>query len=435
MRRPAGIVLGGRRVTTANGGPTRNRVLVLTYWPYRSGLIQSYTLPYLKMILRHLGEGSRLTLVTLEPAEPNHDGPTRRAVARDMAEVGIDWLPRPYHRFGCRAVLAHCATFVRLFWGCWTGRYRVVHSFCTPAGLLGYLLSATTRIPLVIDSYEPHAEAMVENGSWRRGGFAHRLLFAFEGMMSRRAAAVVAATAGMREYAKSRYAADIPLFLVKPACVDLELFRPGRGSSESLRQEFGLQGKVVGVYAGKVGGIYLDREIFEIFRAAQDHWGGRFRALMLTDADPERMREWCRLCGFDPESLVCIRVDYARVPDFLALADFALTPVKPVPTKRYCTPIKDGEYWAMGLPVIITPGISEDSDLIERLGVGVVLGGLSQSHFAAAIQKIDGLLSGPDREGLGRAIRALASERRSYGVADAVYKALYGPGTLLGGIL
>ena len=45
------------------------------------------------------------------------------------------------------------------------------------------------------------------------------------------------------------------------------------------------------------------------------------------------------------------------------------TPVKPVPTKRYCTPVKDGEYWALGLPVIITEGISDDSGIIRENGI------------------------------------------------------------------
>lgn len=154
--------------------------------------------------------------------------------------------------------------------------------------------------------------------------------------------------------------------------------------------------------------------------------------MMLTDAEPEAMRGWCRSSGFDPVCLVRAHVDHERVPDYLALADFALTPVKPVPTKRYCTPIKDGEYWAMGLPVIITPGISEDSDLIGRLGIGAVLGGLSKPHYAVAIRAIDALLTGGDRARLAESIRAVASERRGYALADAVYRTLYRPGAFAG---
>ena len=53
-------------------------------------------------------------------------------------------------------------------------------------------------------------------------------------------------------------------------------------------------------------------------------------------------------------------VPYNQITDYYQIADFAINPVKPVPSKRYCTSIKDGEYWGMGLPVVITKNISDD---------------------------------------------------------------------------
>ena len=41
-------------------------ILVLTYWSYSDALIQAYTLPYLRIMLRVLPPGSKVHLVTLE---------------------------------------------------------------------------------------------------------------------------------------------------------------------------------------------------------------------------------------------------------------------------------------------------------------------------------------------------------------------------------
>ena len=42
------------------------RILVLTFWSYKEGLIQTYTLPYLRQINAVLPEGSTIYLLTLE---------------------------------------------------------------------------------------------------------------------------------------------------------------------------------------------------------------------------------------------------------------------------------------------------------------------------------------------------------------------------------
>ena len=114
------------------------------------------------------------------------------------------------------------------------------------------------------------------------------------------------------------------------------------------------------------------------------------------------------------------------VPDLMGLADWALTPVKPVPTKRYCTPIKDGEYWALGLPVMITKEISDDSALIERYGIGSVISSLDQAGYELAVKEMDVILQSGDRAQLYGRVRAVAERYRNFEIAESVYRTLYG---------
>ena len=41
-------------------------VLVITYWSYADALVQTYTLPYLRIMLGVMPEGSSIHIVTLE---------------------------------------------------------------------------------------------------------------------------------------------------------------------------------------------------------------------------------------------------------------------------------------------------------------------------------------------------------------------------------
>jgi glycosyltransferase involved in cell wall biosynthesis len=230
----------------------------------------------------------------------------------------------------------------------------------------------------------------------------------------------------MKEYARVKYGVVGKPFFVKPACVDLERFSERDLKRPDLIDRSGLRGKLVAVYAGKLGGIYLDKEVFQLLRVARDHWGERFHVLLLTAHTTDEVMAFAREAGLDRSMFTIRYVPHAQIPEYMGLGDLALTPVRPVPTKQFCTPIKDGEYWALGLPVIITAGISDDSELIRANGIGAVLDGLGPKYYQAAVETIDRLLATTtpkERYGL---IRPIAEKYRNFGIAETVYKAVYG---------
>ena len=116
---------------------------------------------------------------------------------------------------------------------------------------------------------------------------------------------------------------------------------------------------------------------------------------------------------------------HAEIANYMGLGDFAITPIKPIPSKRFSTPIKDGEYWALGLPVVITANISNDSDLIEQNEVGAILHTFDEAGYKEVIKKIDDILRSNTREALYEKIRRIAEEHRSFAIAHQVYKEIY----------
>ncbi|MBL7855230.1 MAG: glycosyltransferase [Cyclobacteriaceae bacterium] len=359
---------------------------------------------------------SSIYLVTLE-SEP-------QSVVESEVGHGIKLVPLRYFRFGWRAVISWTLTFPRLWWLVVKHNIRYIHCWCTPAGAIGYWIALLTGRKLIIDSYEPHAESMVEAKVWSPGSLAFRLLFELEKRQTRRALHLISATAGMIQYCKEKYRVQPKSFLVRPACVDTDRFFP-RAKEIALVPALAQPGKIVCVYAGKFGGIYQDVEVFHFFRVAVDYWGDRFRVLILSTHNSSEVRAWCNEVGIDTNIVHLQAVVPEEMPRWLSLADFALTPVKPIPTKRYCTPIKDGEYWAMGLPVVIPDQISDDSEIIFKNRAGYVLKSLTQAEYLAAVEQIDCLLRLPraDRQ---QKIRQLAFTYRSYEIARGVYHAVYG---------
>lgn len=395
-----------------------HQLLVITYWDRDDPLVVNYTLPYVRIMQKVLPAGSRIHLVTLDQPGEHPRKP--------LAMEGVVHHGFRYHPLRLASLWQLPALVFSLSWLIVKHRIHTVHAWCTPAGMVGYLVSLLTRRPLVIDSYEPHAEAMVENGTWKKGGLAYRVLFLFEKLQTRRAEVVIAATEGMRDYAQRKYGHVPDRFFVKPACVDLSRFSREQVKRPDLLREMGLEQKLVAVYAGKFGGIYLQQEVFDLFCVARNHWGERFHVLLLTSHPMEELLPLIKEAGLSPAMFTIRWATPEELPSLLGLADWALTPVKPVPTKRYCTPIKDGEYWAAGLPVMITKDISDDSEIIAEKGIGVVVNPLNRTGFSRAVEEMDALLKEYDRIGWYGRIRTVAEQYRHYGIAERVYGTIYG---------
>jgi hypothetical protein len=409
-----------------DAAPRPKHILVTTFWSFKDALVQTYTLPYLRMIHRNLPPGSTIYLLTIEQPRFQVQPDEWPGIRAALAQHGIELVSFAYQPYGLRSWLNWARIIGSLYWLVASRGIGHIHAFCTPGGLPGYLLAAFTGRPLIIDSYEPHAEASVENGDWPRDSFRFKFLFALERLMSHRAHTVIAAAAGMRAYAQEKYHAKFKRFYVKPACVDLSLFSEKDRKRPDLVQAMGYEDKLVCVYAGKFGGIYLDREVFDFLRVAHQYWGDRFRVLVLSSHSPAEVTALATASGLDPDIVQVQFVPHAQIAGYMGLADFALTPVKPIPTKRYCTPIKDGEYWALGLPVVITPNISDDSQIIEEEQIGAVVREFTEADYARVVREVDTLLQSSHRDELFQKIRAVAIRYRSLGLAERIYWEIYG---------
>jgi hypothetical protein len=393
------------------------RILVVTYWSFADALVQAYTLPYVRIMLSVLPAGSKIFLVTLERNEADH---SRREV-----ETGIENLRFPLYPFGLKAAFGWRKNLSVLRKIIRAEGIDKIHAWCTPAGAIGYRLSKRTGIPLIIDSYEPHAESMVENGTWKKGGIAYRTLFHFEKKQTHHATRLIAAAPAMREYAREKYGFTREMY-IKPACVNLDEFAPSIEKDKALVAELGLENKIVCIYAGKFGGIYWEKEIFQFFVACEKKWGERFRAVLLSNISRAEADKLAAVAGFSREKIILTFVPHSEIPKWLSLGDFALTPIKPVPSKKCCTPIKNGEYWAMGLPVVIPPDISEDSAIIEQENAGAIIAGLGEAELDKTVEKINSILNNEPALLLHRRIRNLALRYRNFNIAKDIYREIYG---------
>ncbi|HWJ29622.1 MAG TPA: hypothetical protein VNS32_23995, partial [Flavisolibacter sp.] len=354
----------------------KGNILVVTHWGFEEGLIQSYTLPYLK-IIHKVNPSAIIYLITQEKKGLEKNKERLSVVSEELKAFNIVLLPEKYFRAGFAKYFSSAIHFFRHLSVIFFKSVSYIHSFCTPAGSYAYILSKFTGKRLIIDSYEPHAEYMLECGVWNDQQFAFKMLNSLEKRQAKRADHLIATTPGMVAHTQQKFGIAISNWDVNPACVDLERFCYNAEKSKQVRKELGFDDKIVCVYAGKFGDFYLKEEVFEFYCVAFNYWKERFQVLLLSDLPSEQLDDFCSQFGLDRGRFTLIHSPHHLVPVYLSAADFGLSPYRPTPSKKFCTPIKNGEYWAVGLPVVITKDISVDSDLIERENIGYVLKELS----------------------------------------------------------
>ena len=80
----------------------------------------------------------------------------------------------------------------------------------------------------------------------------------------------------------------------------------------------------------------------------------------------------------------------------------------------------------MGLPVVIPPNISIDSQLIKENRAGAILESFDESGYSKAIAQIDTIIKGKSRAEIYNQIRPLAEKYRNFSIAEEVYRKIYG---------
>lgn len=153
------------------------KILVLTYWDFNDALIQTYTLPYLYIISKYIPENSTIYLLTLNKNTTDNI---------NFTHPQIKVLQFKYIPFGLKAIFYYSYLLIYLFIFILTQEITHIHA-C--AHLRDYLVIFIHSYPktMIIDSYEPHAEAMVEVGEWKKNSLPFRLLFYFEKKMTHHA--------------------------------------------------------------------------------------------------------------------------------------------------------------------------------------------------------------------------------------------------------
>jgi glycosyltransferase involved in cell wall biosynthesis len=334
---------------------------------------------------------------------------TERGLSAERDSDGVRILrphtPRTVHRsFVWRALslMIHAATSFRVALG--VGPIDVVMG-TSPSifqATSAWLISALRRCPFLLEIRDLWIDMGIELGVLRNRALIAALR-ALDRFLCRRARHIVVNSPAYRDYLIARGIPADKVTLIANG-TDVTMFDPdARG--EAIRQEFGLQGKFVAIYAGALGPA---NDVSIIVRAAarlQHH--GDIHFLIVGDgmerASVERLADELHLRNVTFADVRPKR----EIPSFLAASDVCLATLRDIPMYRTTYPQKVFDYMAAGRPIALAIG-GVIQDVVDAAGCGI---DVPMGDDAALAEAVSTLYRDPERaRAMGRAGRTHVAE-------------------------
>jgi len=363
-------------------------IFIFAYYSYNDPVFQSAVLPYFTDLkINHFN----LVLLTWEQKRFKQSKSEKTKTHNFLKSQNIIWYNTTWHSGRFKLLKKG----FDVSWGIILSLYiilkhkvNIIYSEGFPGAIIGHLLSLITRKKHVVHTFEPHADAMIEAGVWRSNSWEAKILKYYEKRIATKASLIITATQKMIEVITAW--GTNSQFLRAPSCVDIEKFTFSERSRLSLREHYKIKDdECIIIYLGKLGGMYMEEEIFEFFSYCQQNSVRKFKFWILSIEPAEKIKSLFKAHNIRSEKYLINSVKRDDVYKYLSAADIGFVAVRPKPSRRFCSPIKDGEYWACGLPIIIPKGISDDFHYAEKYNIGAVIGQPNIEGYKAVLNWIE----------------------------------------------
>jgi glycosyltransferase involved in cell wall biosynthesis len=379
-----------------NVQPRRLRSLYIAYASVTDGLIQTQAIAYLADLV---AQGHVIHLLSFEEEMTIAQ---KRQWRKRLKQQGIIWHSLRYHKrptvpATAFDVLAGTAVGLRLI-----KRYHLqaVHARSHVAVAMGIMLKRLLGTKLIFDIRGLAAEEHADAGNWQRDGMAYKVTNAGEKAGVNNADANVVVTPKMREVL---FGDQMPLdgqegrpfVQLIPGCADVTRIVAQGERRNEMRAQLGLEDKTVLVYVGKIGSWYMHSEMADFFAIAKEEIPN-LHFLVLTQSDHELMKAEFERHGIKSQDYTLAASPAHEVGAYLAAADFAIYFIIPLPSKKSAFPVKLGEYWAAGLPVVCNPGVGNADEILADYQAGLSVLEFNDTAYRQAAQQIQVLLQDPE---------------------------------------
>ena len=341
-------------------------VLIFAYYSYNDPVFQSAVLPYFTKLDSPIK--NHFVLLTWEQDQFALNHQDAKKIKEYLKKEGIIWYSVKWHSGRFKLLKKAYDFFKGIFLSLFLiikYKANTIYSEGFPGAVIAHFISVISGCRHIIHTFEPHADYMKESGVWSENSWEYKLLKKLEIPIANHAATIITAT---EAYKKLLIQKGIKSkIIVLPSCIDTDFYSYKPLSRKKIRNELNIEDdQIVIAYLGKMGGMYMEEELFEFFKKCMVYSHFKFYFFLFTKVDNDRLNRFLHEYRIPKHLLLCKYLNKDEVPHYLSAADFGFCGVRPIESRRFSSPIKNGEYWACGLPVVIPAGISDDFLLVQN---------------------------------------------------------------------
>jgi glycosyltransferase involved in cell wall biosynthesis len=388
--------------------------LYVAYWGLREPLGRSLVMPAVERLARR---GIDLTLITFEKPRDLADREGMAEYRRRLQAAGVRWKALRYHKRpnvpATAFDVAHGAATALIALG--GRRPSLVHARTFVGGVIGLVVSKLFRVPLVYHNEGFWPDQQIEGGFWRAGGLLYRILKRTERLLYERADGLVLLSEKSRpvvEQLSGVRRRQSPIAVVQ-SCVDLRRFSCNGAGDRGAGLRL--------VYVGSLGGRYPIAPLAAFLMAVR-RMEPSARLEILSHSDQSEIRSGLLAAGAPSEAWEVSTVPHEEMPGRLCRAHAGVFFLRGGIGALSCSPTKIGEYWACGLPVVMSAGVGDIDAVIHARRVGLVIEQDTPEALGAAAQALLALLRDP---GLSARCREAAEALYSLEAGIEAQLALY----------
>lgn len=402
-------------------------ILLFIYNSFNDPIVQGSVLTYINRY-KHLGGKAVFTLITFEQNAYKLTKTEVKSKKEEILNLDIKWVPFTYHTGGSLILFKKIYDLLNAFFYILrinkTNRIELVYTVGSIAGSMGYFIKKMLSTELLVHTFEPHSEFMVDFDIWSGRSVSYKLLHKMENTLSKKADYIMTGTEAMISRIKLTRKNN-GVYKV-PSCVDLEKFKPDNESRARIRKELNIENKLVLLYLGKFGGIYFEDEPFDYFNYFLNSFENETPHVLIISQNPKSwVEDKLSAKGITKDYTILNNIPFAQIQDYINAGDIGYCGIPPLPSQKFRSPIKNGEYLACGLPYIVYKGVSEDDIVAIENKVGVVLKDNSEDEIQKSLNTMRELFL-EERHLLTKRCNAVAKEYRGIQLSDEYYKHIFG---------
>ena len=401
----------------------KKNILILAYYSYSDPVFQSAVLPY---FLNFPSAKFHFLLLTFEHEAYSLEQSEIEKIESFLATHHISW-QRSHWRSGSWKPLKKIVDFLSTILIATRlvrkNKIVAIYSEGFPGAILGYYISLLSHCKHIVHSFEPHADYMVEAGVWSNSSWETKVLRWHEMKVAHQATYIFTATQLMIQNLIQKGISREVLYRV-PSCVDLDHFNFSLEARIQIRKQLGIDEQTpVLVYLGKFGGMYMEEEAFEFFKLCQDKLNA---FILILSPDPiEKILRLATAHKMQEQKFIVKYLSRQDIPRYLSAADIGFVAVRQWSSKKYCSPIKTGEYLACGLLVIVPVGISDDVETLTNLGVCIPMKSVQKSSYLMVIDEWQASINKDNKDEVHTRARSYVEEDRSIEQYKILYAKLF----------